>query len=161
MSSAGFRVRVAGLADLGEIVALERAIPEAPHWAEAEYAAIFNSISAVSRCLFVAEAEERLLGFSVGKVVSLGEKGFADLESVAVSVVDRRGGVGRALCAAVIDWGVGQKATVLELEVRAGNSGALALYAELGFIAVGRRRGYYKDPAEDAVMMRLELVKNK
>jgi hypothetical protein len=39
--------------------------------------------------------------------------------------------------------------------------GAIALYAGLGFIAAGRRGWYYKDPAEDAVLMRLELEKRE
>ncbi len=40
MSAGGFRVRVAEAGDLAGVVALERAIAEAPHWAEAEYAAM-------------------------------------------------------------------------------------------------------------------------
>ena len=39
------------------------------------------------------------------------------------------------------------------LEVRAGNSAALALYAGLGFEASGRRRGYYSEPTEDAILL--------
>jgi ribosomal-protein-alanine N-acetyltransferase len=46
---------------------------------------------------------------------------------------------------------------VLELEVRAGSGGAIALYSGLGFVVAGLRKGYYKEPDEDAVMMRLEL----
>ena len=61
MSVGSFRVRMADGGDLAEVVALERGIAEAPHWAEAEYAAIANvdgsADVAVRRCLFVAEAE--------------------------------------------------------------------------------------------------------
>ena len=39
----GFRVRVAEAADLAAVVALERGIAEAPHWAEAEYAAMVSA----------------------------------------------------------------------------------------------------------------------
>ena len=45
----------------------------------------------------------------------------------------------------------------MELEVRAGSVGAIALYEGLGFVVVGRRRGYYREPVEDALLMRLEL----
>jgi ribosomal-protein-alanine N-acetyltransferase len=65
--------------------------------------------------------------------------------------------MGRALCSAVIEWCREQMATALELEVRAGSLGAIAMYSGLGFVTVGRRAGYYRDPAEDAVMMRLDL----
>jgi len=38
-----------------------------------------------------------------------------------------------------------------------GNQAAIELYAGIGFVAVGRRRGYYSEPVEDAVLMRQEL----
>jgi [ribosomal protein S18]-alanine N-acetyltransferase len=162
MSVARFRVRVGGAADLAGVVEMERAIAEAPHWAEAEYAAIVDVDrdigGAIRRCLFVAEAG-RLLGFAVGKVIGSGAGGVAELESVVVEGAARRSGVGRALCGAVVDWcrelGVG----AVELEVRAGSGGAIALYAGLGFLVVGTRAGYYRGPVEDAVLMRLELEK--
>jgi ribosomal-protein-alanine N-acetyltransferase len=167
MNVAGLRVRVAGAADLARVVEMERTNAEAPHWAETEYAAIASVNKNVDgiddidemvrRCLLVAEARERLLGFAVGKVVGLGEGSFAELESVVVEVAARRRGVGRTLCGAVIAWCRQQGAATLELEVRAGSGGAIALYAGLGFLVVGRRGGYYQEPPEDAVMMRLEL----
>jgi len=164
MSVAGVRVRVAGAADLARVVEIERTIAEAPHWAEMEYAAIVSvnrdvdgMDGMVKRCLLVAEAGERLLGFAVGKVEGSGDGSFAELESVVVEVAARRRGVGRTLSGAVIAWCKGQGAAALELEVRAGSEGAIALYAGLGFMVVGRRGGYYQEPPEDAVMMRLEL----
>jgi ribosomal-protein-alanine N-acetyltransferase len=45
--------------------------------------------------------------------------------------------------------------------VRAGSAGAIALYERLGFVAVGRRPGYYRSPVEDAVLMRLEVASSK
>jgi ribosomal-protein-alanine N-acetyltransferase len=161
----GFRVRVAEVTDLAGVVALERVIAEAPHWAEAEYAAMVRADrtvdGAVRRCFFVAETEGRLLGFAVGKVIGLNGEGVGELESVAVKAWARRGGVGKALCAAVADWCRGQGVTALELEVRAGSGGAIALYAGLGFVVAGRRVGYYRDPAEDALLMRLDLDRDE
>jgi [ribosomal protein S18]-alanine N-acetyltransferase len=163
MSMTGFRVRVAGAEDVAGVVALERAIAEAPHWAETAYREMVEAgcDGFVRRCLFVAEGEGGLLGFSVGKVIGSGDEAVAELESVAVKAAGRRGGVGMVLCRAVVAWCKVQSATVLELEVRAGSAGAIALYTELGFVVTGRRKGYYKKPAEDAVMMRLELVKSE
>ena len=43
------------------------------------------------------------------------------------------------------------------LEARASNLAALELYRQLGFAEAGRRRGYYREPAEDAVLMHLKL----
>ncbi len=149
-----FCVRAGLVGDLAGVVALERATVEAPHWAEAEYAAAVNGgEDSVRRCLFVAEAEGSLIGFAVGKVVG----DVAELESVAVDLGARREGVGRALCRAVIAWCERQGATAVELEVRAASEGAISLYRGLGFVLVGRRPGYYQGPVDDAVLMRLDL----
>jgi len=171
MSLEGFRIRAAEVADLAGVVVLERGIAEAPHWAEAEYSAIVKMVNmvnvdsavdgAVRRYLLVAEAEGRLLGFAVGKVIGLGADGAGELESVAVDGFARRMGVGRELCRAVFRWCQGQGAAVVELEVRVGGGGAIALYTGLGFVVTGRRGGYYQRPVEDAVLMRLDLAKYK
>jgi ribosomal-protein-alanine N-acetyltransferase len=160
MRAEGFRVRFAEAADVAGVVALERGIAEAPHWAEEQYAAMLrgdNAGGAVRRGFFVAEQEGRLLGFAVGKVIGSSADGVAELESVAVEASARRGGIGRALCAAVAEWCRERGATALELEVRAGSAGAIALYTGLGFVVGGRRVGYYLAPAEDALLMRLDL----
>ena len=74
---------------------------------------------------------------------------------IAVAPALRRRGIARALFAELerrlpeIDE--------LFLEVRASNSGAIALYRTLGFEQVGRRPNYYLDPREDALILRKEL----
>jgi ribosomal-protein-alanine N-acetyltransferase len=158
--SAGFHIRVAEVGDVAGVVALERVIAEAPHWATGQYAAmVVDDVGgAVRRCFFIGEAEGRLLGFAVGKVIGSDDEGVAELESVVVETSARRRGVGKALCAAVADWCRGRGAAALELEVRAGSVGAIALYAGLGFVVIGRRVGYYRDPVEDALLMRLDLI---
>jgi ribosomal-protein-alanine N-acetyltransferase len=160
----GICVRAGEVGDLAAVVALERCVAEAPHWAEAEYAAIFHAQTldfqdgGVRRCLLVAEAEGRVAGFAVGKVVGVGAEGLAELESVVVDVAARRAGIGRELCGAVVGWSRGQGVAVMELEVRAASAGAIALYAALGFVEVGRRPAYYQAPVDNAVLMRMGLV---
>jgi [ribosomal protein S18]-alanine N-acetyltransferase len=165
MNVIGWRVREGVAADLAGVTRLERETAEAPHWAEAEYEAIVEADGfadgAVRRRLFVAEGKAGLLGFAVGKVLISGAVSLGELESVAVSVYARRGGVGRTLCEAVVCWCREQDAMELELEVRAGSAGAIALYVGLGFFAVGRRAGYYRDPVEDALLMQLKLAEGE
>jgi [ribosomal protein S18]-alanine N-acetyltransferase len=160
-----YRVREGVAVDLAEVVQLERETAEAPHWAVAEYGAIVGvrefADGGVRRHLFVAEGEAGVLGFAVGKVMVLGAVSLAELESVAVSVSARRGGVGKKLCEAVVRWCREQGATEVELEVRAGSAGAIALYAGLGFLPGGKRTGYYRDPMEDALLMRLRLAESE
>ena len=50
------------------------------------------------------------------------------------------------------------KLAFLTLEVRASNAPANALYAKHGFVEVGRRKNYYDDPKEDALLMTLTFA---
>jgi ribosomal-protein-alanine N-acetyltransferase len=165
MSSARYQVRTGDAADLIDVVQLEREMQQAPHWSEAEYAAITNAVEGfevpVRRRLFVAEVDERLIGFAVGRVLISGGLTLAELEIVVVSISQRRRGVGRALCEKVISWSREQAAVEMELEVRAGSEGAIALYVELGFLPVGKRVRYYSGPVEDALLMQLNLAEYK
>ena len=149
------RVRPATARDLPAIVGLERSIPELPHWNEAEYERYLQVDTGVERCLLVVEEaqEGRVTGFAAALVHVATATG--DLESVAVLPGCRRAGLGRLLCAAALDWCRRRGAAAVELEVRAGSEGALALYRSLGFMAVGRRPGYYGNPVDDAVLMSL------
>jgi ribosomal-protein-alanine N-acetyltransferase len=56
-----------------------------------------------------------------------------------------------------MDWSRNRGAGTIELEVRASSSGALALYCSLGFVEQGIRRGYYRHPTEDAILMAASL----
>jgi ribosomal-protein-alanine N-acetyltransferase len=178
MSPAGVQLRRASVADLAAILALERSIDTAPHWPPASYAAVLDSqdepqadsqfsvqtITAAhpttpKRCLFVAEtpADGEIVGFAVGLMLPGNE--IAELESVAVAASARRAGIGRALCLAVLNWSREQGAASVTLEVRAGSAAALALYAALGFSQAGRRPRYYRDPEDDALILRLPLTR--
>lgn len=79
----------------------------------------------------------------------------ADVMNVAVSPALRRRGIARALFAE-LERRL-PEINELFLEVRASNSGAIALYRTLGFEQVGRRPNYYLDPREDALILRKEL----
>ena len=66
-------------------------------------------------------------------------------------------GLGRQLISAWLSWAAGEGATEALLEVRASNRAALKLYGGCGFQVQGRRPGYYRNPEEDAILMRLRL----
>jgi len=137
-------------------VALERAIATAPHWSPATYVAILSAEAGPQRCLIVAESSGSLVGFAVG---SLQPERVAELESIAVAASARRAGIGRALCKAIVNWCRDQGATQVVLEVRATSAAAIALYVSLGFTQIGRRPGYYREPKDDALIMRLDGAK--
>lgn len=145
--------------DAEALLRLERGTPECAHWSHTEYERILagSDTDAVRRWVSVAEDDGRLMGFIVVKVLeSCGER-TAEIENIAVDETERRQGVGGDLCktalAELADAGV----VVVELEVREGNRAAAELYGRVGFRMVGRRKGYYAEPQEDAVLMRLDL----
>lgn len=137
--------------DIDAVLALAQAVPETPRWGREEYDRCIGADEAVSlrRSGFVAEAEGRFLGFSIGKLVA----GVCELESIAVRPEVREKGIGRALFEAMVNWAQDNGATRIELEVRASNAAAIKLYEQAGLRREGLRRGYYQSPDEDAVLM--------
>jgi len=93
----------------------------------------------------------------VGYVVALvmGDEG--EIADIAVAPSARRAGVGRVLLSRVEDEMARCGVRALYLEVRESNRAALGLYAARGFEAVGRRRGYYRHPVEDALVLKREI----
>lgn len=154
-----YRIRAAVANDVEAILALDRQIATVPHWGTADYVAALSpsdrkgGLNGLHRCLFVAESRSHVVGFAVGKVADV----TAEIESVAVAETARRSGIGRELCSMVMQWARDLDATAIELEVRTRSSGPISLYRSLGFIAQGRRTRYYRDPDDDAILMRLSL----
>ncbi len=92
-------------------------------------------------------------GCVVGFAVSWFLADEAHLLNVAVDPGVRRRGIGRALVDHVLARARAEGRRLVTLEVRPGNAPARALYEALGFRAVARRRGYYTDTGEDAIVM--------
>lgn len=91
-----------------------------------------------------------------GYVGSQSVMGWADMMNIAVSPEYRRQGIGSELVERLVAALRLQDVTCLTLEVRASNAPAQALYQELGFVQVGRRPNYYRNPKEDALILRKE-----
>lgn len=82
-----------------------------------------------------------------------------ELYRLGVRARFRRRGLARSLVASVVDAARRLEAPGVDLELRADNATAAALYVECGFREVGRRVGYYRRDGEsvDALLMSLEL----
>ena len=77
----------------------------------------------------------------------------AHIISIAVRSEYLRQGIGELLLIALIDLATELGANIITLEVRVSNTAAQQLYDKYGFIQVGRRRAYYIDNREDALIM--------
>jgi ribosomal-protein-alanine N-acetyltransferase len=79
------------------------------------------------------------------------------VNNIAVHPDWRRRGVGRRLLRHLIEFGRSLACREMTLEVRPSNEAALALYGEAGFARIGRRKQYYTDTHEDAIIMGLPI----
>ena len=100
----------------------------------------------------VAMEEGKAAGY-VGSQTVLGE---TDMMNVAVSPDFRRRGIAERLITELVERLREKGSHCLTLEVRASNAPAIALYEKLGFSQVGRRPKYYRNPREDALILRKE-----
>lgn len=80
------------------------------------------------------------------------------VNNIGVREEARRRGLGAALLGAVLEEGARGGAALAVLEVRAGNAAAQALYRRFGFEVVGERKGYYRSPVENALVMTMPLA---
>lgn len=141
--------------DLVEVVEIEEA-SGLSRWGWESYHAELSrpeSIMLVARRRRPDADGKRLYGFVAARV-NVDE---LHINNIGVRDEARRRGLGSALLLAALTAGRRLGAESALLEVRAGNLPAQALYRRQGFEAVGRRRNYYREPPEDALVMRASL----
>ncbi|HKO97101.1 MAG TPA: ribosomal protein S18-alanine N-acetyltransferase [Pyrinomonadaceae bacterium] len=97
----------------------------------------------------LANPTHQLAGYIVARLAA----GELHINNFAVRENYRGQGVGSALLNRILDEGTRRGAASAFLELRAGNAAALALYEKCGFQVTARRKRYYSDPPEDALVM--------
>lgn len=131
-----------------QIAALEKMCFSDP-WSEKSIASeLDNKLS----LWLVAEEEGRVLGY-VGSQTVLGE---TDMMNIATHPDHRKQGIATDLIVGLIDALAKRGSHSLMLEVRNSNESAISVYKKLNFVEVGRRKNYYRNPREDALIMRKE-----
>ena len=114
-----------------------------------------ESLAAENTAALAAQAEDGTISGYIFFTAILDEGG---VDNIAVLPSARRQGVASALLEEFHSYGRAHGLTNLFLEVRPSNAGAAALYRKMGYKEVGRRKNYYLDPKEDAIIMKLELT---
>ena len=121
------------------------------HWSAEAYESIFSG----DRPRFaLVYHESNIVGFIVGNQ----DGSEWEIENIAVAQQVKRHGIGSALLSAFMELAQQNDAAEVLLEVRASNEPAQRLYAKHGFVEIGRRRGYYDNPSEDAVLYRKAVM---
>ncbi len=130
---------------LSQVAELDRALFSRPWSRDSWESELYNTTVS----LVVAETEEGfVLGYGVLGVIL--DEGC--LEKLAVRPEYRRRGIAQAILGSFLRYGEA-KLAYIGLEVREHNAPARALYEKNGFVAVGRRKNYYSEFHEDAILM--------
>ncbi len=136
--------------DLDEVLGIERASFSMP-WSRGAFLYEMQQ-NRVARC-WVMREDDHTIGY-----LCLWE--IADelhITNIAVHPRSRRQGVGRLLLRGVLEDARERRLRLVVLEVRPSNAEARSLYEGFGFRVIGRRRGYYYDTGEDALVMEADL----
>ena len=140
-----YELRTMTNADVDAVVAIERRVFPDP-WPASFFLSELRQPEMFAR---VAEREGRLAGYSL---TWLGPE-FGHLGNIAVAPEQRRRGVAGVLLDELLARAVATNVQSLALEVRVSNAAAQELYRNRGFRVAGLRRRYYRDDAEDALVM--------
>lgn len=149
-----YAVRLALPRDIDAVHVMERACFSDPWSHQALAEELDRSTSYFVVAVTAAEsADETVVGYAIAHAAA----DEAEVANVAVSPGHRGQGIGAMLVRGVLDHVRAAGALDCWLEVRASNSAARRLYAQLGFDDVGVRKRYYARPEEDAIVMRRSL----
>jgi len=150
-------IRPAVEADIAAMVAIERASFSDPWTA----AAMASTLRYDHMRVLVAEERGDLSGDGAGRplgyVVAMIAGSEAEIADLAVSPDARRRGIGRALIDRLLAGLETEGVESVFLEVRESNHAARRLYESRAFRGIGRRRGYYRLPPEDALLLKRDM----
>ena len=144
------RVREAVAADLPRMMEIGRHAVTAAQWSVRHYEKALSS----GRLTLVIEEAGQVKGF----LVAISQAGECEIENIAVIGEARRRGLGSHLMGEFLHQIRSSGASAVFLEVRESNLPARALYEKWAFIEAGRRKAYYHDPPEDAVILKFSFA---
>jgi ribosomal-protein-alanine N-acetyltransferase len=148
------RIRKASHDDLEAIVSLQKKTPQAAQWTESDYANLARDPCGL---ILVAEQDTSRPPTITGFVAFHYVMDEAELRNMAVDPAYQRQGLGKELLAEGQKRLLAQGVRRIYLEVRASNLSAQRFYYSAGFGLRSRRKDYYNDPREDALVLSLEL----
>lgn len=144
------QIRKMQSADLPRVVEIEKQC-FGERWTINAFA---NELSNTASCYFVGIQNNTIIGYA-GYWLILEE---AHITTIGVEPRFQRRGFGEMMLLYMIEHAARAGAKWLTLEVRASNLSAQRLYEKYGFSSLGKRRAYYQDNNEDALIMWTENI---
>ena len=136
---------------VAQIAELEKYCFGSEGWSEKSVASELHNELA----LWLVALDDGTVAGYVGSQTVMGE---TDMMNVAVHPNFRRRGIAENLIVSLVEALKETGSHSLTLEVRAANEPAIKLYEKLGFLQTGRRKNYYRNPREDALILRKEWL---
>lgn len=147
-----YAVRAALPGDLNRVLRIARDCGEAAQWPDHEFERIFAPEAEAQKIALVIGESGIVQGFIIGHAA--GDQW--EIDNVAVAPRKQRHGLGAELVREFLNR-TRTGAKEVFLEVRESNRAARKLYEKMGFVPVGRRRSYYHEPHEDAILLRFSF----
>jgi ribosomal-protein-alanine acetyltransferase len=170
------QIRRATAADIDSMMNLDRGTTTASHWSRRQYEALFtenveksserlalvvadqlhkdqapdNAHKDQSHNFEAANSESCILAYLVAHRIDAEW----ELENIVVAEKVRGTGIGLRLVRELVEHARRTGGSSISLEVRESNFAARSLYGKSGFVEIGRRKGYYPHPPEDAIIYR-------
>ncbi len=142
-------IRRAEAEDAEAIAAAEREIFPDP-WSESD---ILSTVSAEGSMCYAALSDKRIVAYIIARQIA--PEG--EIYRIATLPEKRRCGIALMLLCHLVREEGARGLKFLYLEVREQNEAARSLYSSFGFKEIGVRKGYYKNPSDNAVLMMYEL----
>jgi ribosomal-protein-alanine acetyltransferase len=150
------RVRPARGEDLSRLMEIACQSSTGAHWSEKDYAKLFTPGVTPGLLSLVIQEGDQVMGFLVGRQIVPNDAEW-EIENVAVSGPARRRGLGSHLLGEFLRLVRERGCQDVFLEVRESNQAARMLYEKWAFVQTGRRKAYYQDPCEDALILRFSF----
>lgn len=144
------QVRNATVEDIPRMMEIAAHAVTAAQWTKAQYRQMFSP----GHLTLVVQEVGRVVGF----ISSRGAAGEWEIENFAVRGSARRRGLGSRLLNELLHNIRCNGGGEVFLEVRESNHPARALYKKWAFIEAGRRKGYYRNPQEDAIVLKFSFA---
>lgn len=139
--------------DSGSPELKEISICEKAHFSDACSYATLSALISSGAVAVAAYYEDKLCGFGYISIAP----GEAELLRIAVNHEMRGRGIAKSMLSLLHEKAKELGCEEIFLEVRESNANAIRLYESVGYIKIGTRRGFYKDPKEDAILYKKNL----
>lgn len=146
------KIRAMNINDLPRVMEIEKSLFSSP-WCEEMF---LEEIKSGYAYVVVEEPENLIIAYICGLLLY----NEFNITNIAVHSDFQRMGLAERLVTFIIEKLLKMRCFSFFLEVRESNIAAIGLYKKLGFKIIGKRKKYYNNPIEDALIMQIDFCRS-